>query len=411
MRAVSSLIVFWSFVVVGIACRSNDAVRATWGERAEEAPAAIVTWTGSDAEREEPRFFALTSERELQAMWSDVVIRPGSSRWPTQHLQPKVDFAHCIGFAWAAGSTWNTSGYSVRAIERDGAEWHVRLAPVTYQSHGEGDRVRPYVILLLTRVPGATIVVDEDVRDLIDAPPQWKERGRITVPKLASALVPVPPPETERFAPAVLAAVREYERFKRISDLPAWSPFLCSAPPTSGALVSASDDGVTHGSKLYHLFAKDAAAYDAAGGDPMKSAGTDLEPSAPANPAPVGQVLVKQAWHPKLVELPAKAADGSQPLPERARSPQGGDLGRDFATRDGRLYEKGEQAELFVLMKLDPSTPDTDRGWIYATVMPDRKRVTAAGRIESCMSCHVQAEHDRQFGLPQDWFAMRAPPR
>ncbi|MBK7878514.1 MAG: hypothetical protein IPJ77_22895 [Planctomycetes bacterium] len=371
----------------------------------------IVTWTGADSEREDARFFPLTSASEFDAMWTDAVIRHGSSRWPTDHLHPRPDFSNCIGFAWTAGTTWNTRGYDVRSIERVGDEWHVRLAPITYQSLGEGDRVRPYVIVLMQREPGATIVVDEDVRDLIDAPPQWKERGRVTTPKLAGALVPVAPPETERFAPAVLAAVRDYDRFKRISDLPAWSPLLCQAPPTGGALVSASEDGGTHGSKLYHLFAKDAAAYDAAGDDLMKSVGTERTPSTPADPAPIGQVLVKEAWRPVPIDLPAPRADGTRELPDSVRSSRGFGLAEDCATRDGVLYRKGAQAELYVLMKLDPSTPDTDRGWVYATVTPDRKRVTAAGRIESCMHCHEDATHDRQFGLPFDWVTMRQPPR
>lgn len=403
----SALVLF----VIPIGCRTSDASRAAWADSEPRAPGVVVTWTGCDSEREDARFFPLTNASEFDAMWSDAVLRPGSSRWPTEHLRPRPDFSNCVGFAWTSGTTWNTTGYDVKAIERVGDDWHVRLAPITYQSDGEGDRVRPYVIVLLTRVPGATIVVDEDVRDLINAPPQWKERGRVTTPKLAGALVPVPPPETERFAPAVLAAVRDYDRFERVSDRPAWSPLLCKAPPSGGALVSASDDGATHGSKLYHVFAKDAAAYDARAVDAASAPNDSHTPSPPADPAPIGQVIVKEAWHPLAVELSAAGADGRRALPDEARQLDRFGMSADFATRDGRLYRKGAQAELFVLMKLDPSTEGTDRGWVYATVTPDRKRVTAAGRIETCMGCHEKAEHDRQFGLPSDWLSMREPPR
>lgn len=403
----SALVLF----AIPIGCRTSDASRAAWADSEPRAPGVVVTWTGADSEREDARFFPLTNVSEFDAMWSDAVLRPGSSRWPTEHLRPRPDFSNCIGFAWTSGTTWNTTGYDVKAIERVGDDWHVRLAPITYQSDGEGDRVRPYVIVLLTRVPGATIVVDEDVRDLINAPPQWKERGRVTTPKLAGALVPVPPPETERFAPAVLAAVRDYDRFERVSDRPAWSPLLCKAPPSGGALVSASDDGATHGSKLYHVFAKDAAAYDARAVDAASAPNDSHTPSPPADPAPIGQVIVKEAWHPLAVELSAAGADGRRALPDEARQLDRFGMSADFATRDGRLYRKGAQAELFVLMKLDPSTEGTDRGWVYATVTPDRKRVTAAGRIETCMGCHEKAEHDRQFGLPSDWLSMREPPR
>ena len=53
------------------------------------------------------------------------------------------------------------------------------------------------------------------------------------------------------------------------------------------------------------------------------------------------------------------------------------------------------------MVKLDPSTPDTDAGWVYGTVSADGKQVNASGRIASCMKCHQQAKHDRLFGLPK----------
>jgi hypothetical protein len=110
-------------------------------------------------------------------------------------------------------------------------------------------------------------------------------------------------------------------------------------------------------------------------------------------------VIVKEAWHPVPHAGPA-------PEPERSFG-----LADTHAQLDGQLFARGAQAELFVMLKLDPTTPETDRGWVYATVTPDMKHVTAAGRVESCMSCHVDAAHDRQFGIPRDWPAMRHPPQ
>jgi hypothetical protein len=127
-------------------------------------------------------FHALLDENSFQAMWHDVVIPLGSARRPTDELRPVVDFANCVGFAVTAGGTWNSRGYTLRSIENIGGEWHARLDQITYQSRMEGDHVQPYGIFVLTRVPGATIVVEENVADLIGAPPQWKERGRVTIP-------------------------------------------------------------------------------------------------------------------------------------------------------------------------------------------------------------------------------------
>jgi hypothetical protein len=52
------------------------------------------------------------------------------------------------------------------------------------------------------------------------------------------------------------------------------------------------------------------------------------------------------------------------------------------------------------MFKAAEATPDTDDGWVYATVTADGQ-VTAAGRVASCMSCHdTAATHERLFGVP-----------
>ena len=66
---------------------------------------------------------------------------------------------------------------------------------------------------------------------------------------------------------------------------------------------------------------------------------------------------------------------------------------------DGRAWRAAERGPLFVMLKLEPDTPGTDQGWIYATVEPSGE-VTSAGLNASCIECHVDAPRDRQFGLP-----------
>jgi Cytochrome P460 len=105
----------------------------------------------------------------------------------------------------------------------------------------------------------------------------------------------------------------------------------------------------------------------------------------PGEPNPVGQTIVKEAWVPEEV----KEDDRSQ---ETANIPH--------ARKDGRLYRASRKAALFIMFKLDPSTPGTDQGWVYGTVTPDGKQVTSVGRVASCMHCHERAPHDRLFGLP-----------
>ena len=50
----------------------------------------------------------------------------------------------------------------------------------------------------------------------------------------------------------------------------------------------------------------------------------------------------------------------------------------------------GRPADLFVMVRGDE--------WIYGTVSPDGK-ITSAGQVESCIGCHVEAPHDRLFGI------------
>jgi hypothetical protein len=113
--------------------------------------------------------------------------------------------------------------------------------------------------------------------------------------------------------------------------------------------MSVSRDPGTHGRKLYHLYAKDFEAYR------MSEVWTQ----------PVGQVLVKESW------VPASASSTKHPV-------------------------AGERAPLFVMMKTGES--DGDAGWIYATLTPDGKTVTAAGKIASCIECH-ESKKDRLFGV------------
>jgi hypothetical protein len=51
------------------------------------------------------------------------------------------------------------------------------------------------------------------------------------------------------------------------------------------------------------------------------------------------------------------------------------------------------------MYRLPDTTPDTDEGWVYATITAAGE-VTAAGRVASCMGCHEVATHERLFGVP-----------
>jgi len=194
---------------------------------------------------------------------------------------------------------------------------------------------------------------------------------------LISGCTPGPAPGPT-FHQLLLAVSREYKSYERFDGALRWAPFDCRAPRfdpqvahQSSLAYSASEDNDTHGRKLYALFVK------------------NLPKEYPwytpiGQSAPIGQVIVKEAWLPEEVQPDTKK--------ERAGDAR-------FAGHEGKLFKAGKRSGLFIMMKLEPGTPDTDEGWVYGTVAPDGETVSSAGRVESCMNCHQKAPHDRLFGL------------
>lgn len=185
-----------------------------------------------------------------------------------------------------------------------------------------------------------------------------------------------PDPEPEPAPPSLLepvhAVARGYLDFGRVDDMNRWSPELCMIRPGRGR-VSGADEGSPHGRKLYYLYARDRDAYF----------------PGVADPAPVGQAVVKEAFEPRLVD----------PAPDPGLIGWGE---RPPARHGGHVYEPGEPHGLFVMLKLDPATPGTDEGWVYATV-DVRGHVLRAGRLDDCMACHDGAgTTDRLFGVVAD---------
>ena len=195
------------------------------------------------------------------------------------------------------------------------------------------------------------------------------------------------------FEQMFLVAARDYENWTQVSDHLGWVILDCTPRPPI-LRVSTGHDVVTHGNKLYVVFARHYESF--IGRHPGRDNEPDLLPNvSPAGTSagetsadqafalhtvrePVGQVIVKESWKPVEVAL--------------ADSNPGDALGSD-----GRAFRRGEKSDLFIMLKLDPATPNTDEGWVYGTVTPDAKTVGSSGRVARCMKCHVDAPRDRVF--------------
>jgi hypothetical protein len=177
------------------------------------------------------------------------------------------------------------------------------------------------------------------------------------------------------FHAQLLEIAANYQALGRFDELLRFGPPPCSAPldgeeqtprkpEPSRVRFSKSNDADTHGKKLYYLYVKDQKSYGYV-----------------SKKQDVGQVVVKEAWTPVL-----------------ANDARGATVALD--PDDKKHYRAGEKLGLFIMAKLDPETPNTDEGWVYGTVSADGKRVTSAGRVESCMACHQgDKTTDRMFGV------------
>jgi hypothetical protein len=192
--------------------------------------------------------------------------------------------------------------------------------------------------------------------------------GATRVDAAVDATTPTPGPFDEQ----VLAIAAQYASWGRVDDELRWAPFLCRQPLPGITRPSESDDGTTHGKKLYSVFAKNHAAY----------------PNGPHD----GQVVVKESWIPEAVPTPD---GGFQPT----AAVDAGDHFYPYARGDGGVFRAAAPAGLFIMFKVDAATAETDLGWVYATVSTSGQ-VTSAGRVASCMGCHEVAEHERLFGVP-----------
>ncbi|MFT3882655.1 MAG: cytochrome P460 family protein [Gemmatales bacterium] len=222
----------------------------------------------------------------------------------------------------------------------------------------------------------------------------------------------------------VLEIAKNYPSYGRADRQYRWSPTDCDMPrPKPPTLhVSASDDEATHGQKLYTIFAKKVY-WDAT---PPRTAMSRRQTYLPPYlkdqvgkeriASEVGQVVVKEAWEPVKIsqEERTKAAGKIDRNDPRIKKIDGGkitdgkihndiydhgDIVLPFAEKNGQHYQAGERHGLFIMFKVDPKTPGTDQGWVYATVAKDLKTVTSVGTIASCMKCHQEAKNDRLFGL------------
>ncbi len=200
------------------------------------------------------------------------------------------------------------------------------------------------------------------------------KESEVAKPKVVEPEIEEPMINNVDFHETLSEAVDTYLTFGLVTPQVTIAPEDCRAPIESDPApsFSQSDHDASHGKKLYFLFAKDIGHY-------LTQDGT---------PSSVGQTLVKESW--TSVEANPDARNTRNHASANRINPR--------AKVGNKTLQIAERKALFVMKKLAVDTPETDEGWVYGVIDPETKDVIAAGKIASCMKCHVDTKNDRLFG-------------
>lgn len=209
-----------------------------------------------------------------------------------------------------------------------------------------------------------SIACSQSVQD--QPPPRAASNKVDTIPPHAPP-PDIHPSQLRPWHAELLAAAADYRSWTRVSDNPYWAPTMCLAPPKNVPFRSEVESKGDHGRKLYYLWVKDHGAYAA---HARKIAASAMG-NPPGMPQPVTQALVKESFVAEEVEV---------------------ESGRKY-------FETGAKSALFVMLRGEGE--GSHRGWVYGTLTPDGKEVTAAGAIQSCIKCHDEAPQSL-FGVQPD---------
>lgn len=140
---------------------------------------------GADSRILEPEILRIRSHDELLRAWNRHKGLPADAPPVVMKSTPKVDFEQCEVVAIFGGETSSSDGVWIVEVVDEGAVRRVRFDSLTYQSSGGGQGMRrrrsqgaEFGFFLLQRTE-REVVVEENVQNLLGAPPVWEVRARV----------------------------------------------------------------------------------------------------------------------------------------------------------------------------------------------------------------------------------------
>lgn len=177
-----------SVLALGIAGMVIAGTLATRG-RADQparptAPMPCVTWSGSASHiLKGLEVLRLTTADDWTKAWTRHMGDAIEKNSFNEPVIPEVDFDRFMVLAIFRGKSVNNNGEYIVSIDEHAEHLLVRFDSHSFQSASfgggpdPGQSVVPYGLFVLAR-SAKELVVEENVQDLIGAPPKWKEQAR-----------------------------------------------------------------------------------------------------------------------------------------------------------------------------------------------------------------------------------------
>jgi hypothetical protein len=106
--------------------------------------------------------------------------------------------------------------------------------------------------------------------------------------------------------------------------------------------------------------------------------------------------VAKESYLPEVVENPPPNWELQY---NGAPSPNDDHFHPFVKADDGKTYRASKMVGVYFVIEKPGIAAGTDDGFIYGSVTSSGV-VTSAGRVSSCMGCHLEAKHGRFFGSP-----------
>jgi hypothetical protein len=156
------------------------------------APRPAVAWMGAHSRIIAPRFVRVATPEAWADLWHEHTGEGRKFKEFPYAIPPEIDFSRFMVVAYFRGASHNSDGERVESIDVTPERVRIRFESAGFQTAsvtpGQPDRgvpVEPFGIWVIDRT-NLPIVIEENVQELLDRPPVWKERHQFEALRMQS---------------------------------------------------------------------------------------------------------------------------------------------------------------------------------------------------------------------------------